>query len=199
VATDGYEGLERFADVDSTGEEAMFVSFLERIEQLPDVVARRHRSYELLDNGDGELVADVGCGLGTAVRELAARGTRAIGFDSSAAMIAEARRRFDGAEVEYAHADAVDLPLEDGRSYRRLLAEAGFADVTVHAEVTPITAPPLAEIVPKVAADAAVAAGAVDPGDAALWLADQRARLEEGTFFAAMTHFVAVAHRRSPS
>jgi hypothetical protein len=58
VATDGYEGLERFADVDSTGEEAMFVSFLERIEQLSDVVARRHRSYELLDNSDGELVAD---------------------------------------------------------------------------------------------------------------------------------------------
>jgi ubiquinone/menaquinone biosynthesis C-methylase UbiE len=270
VAADGYEGLQRFADVDSTGEEAMFVSFLERIEQLPDLVARRHRSYELLDNGDGELVADVGCGLGTAVRELAARGTRAIGFDSSAAMIAEARRRSDGAEVEYARADATDLPLEDGalgayraervyqhladpaaalaearrvlgpggrivlidqawdglvidgepkeltraiiqahsdslrnpwigRSYRRLFSEAGFADVTVHAEVVPITAPPLAEIVPKLAADAAVAAGAVDRGDGARWLADQRARLEERTFFAAMTHFVAVARRRSPS
>jgi ubiquinone/menaquinone biosynthesis C-methylase UbiE len=114
VAADDYAGLERFADVDSTGEEAMFVGFLERVEQLPDVVARRQRSYELLAFGDGERVADIGCGLGTAVRELAAHGARAIGFDASEAMLAEARRRSVGAGVEYALADAVDLPLEDG-------------------------------------------------------------------------------------
>jgi ubiquinone/menaquinone biosynthesis C-methylase UbiE len=268
VVANDYEGLERFADIDSTGEEAMFAAFLEQIEQLPDVVARRHRSYELLDISDGELVADVGCGLGTAVRELAARGARVIGFDVSAAMLAEARQRSGGAEVEYALADAAELPLEDGalgayraervyqhlahpkaalaearrvlapdgrillvdqdwdgllidgepedvtratiqghsdsfrnpwigRSYKRLLSEAGFADVTVHAEVVPITTPPLADIMPKLAADAAVGTGAIDPRDAARWLADQRARLEEGTFFAAMTHFIALARRPS--
>jgi len=266
VAEDDYEGLERFADIDSTGEEAMFVDFLERIDQLPDVVARRHRSYELLDVVDGERVADVGCGLGTSARELAARGARVIGFDVSEAMLAEARRRSDGAGVEYVLADAAELPLGDGvldayraervyqhladptaalaeahrvlaadgrivlmdqdwdgllidgepkevtratiqghsdsfrnpwigRSYRRLLSEAGFAEVTVHAELVPITTPPLAELMPKLAADAAVEGGAVDPADAAGWLADQRARLEEGTFFAAMTHFIAVARR----
>jgi SAM-dependent methyltransferase len=268
VTAGDYAGLERFADVDSTGEEAMFVGFLERIEQLPDVVARRHRSYELLAFGAGERVADVGCGLGTAVRELAARGARAIGFDSSAAMLSEARRRSDGVAVEYALADAVDLPLEDGalagyraervyqhladpaaalaearralaregrivlvdqdwggllidgepkgvtraildghsgsirngwigRSYLRLLRDAGFDDVSVQAETVPITTPPLAAIMPKLAADAAVEAGAVDADDAARWLADQRARLDQGTFFASMTHFIAVAGKRS--
>jgi hypothetical protein len=55
----------------------------------------------------------------------------------------------------------------------------------------------LAEIVPKLAADAAVEAGAIEPDEALRWLADQRARLEQGTFFASMTHFIAVACRRS--
>ena len=83
----------------------MFVGFLERIEQLPDVVARRRRSYELLALRPGDLVADVGCGLGTAARELAALGVRVIGFDASEAMVAEAGRRSGGASVEFAIAD----------------------------------------------------------------------------------------------
>src|SRR6266540_3313335 len=112
VGSDSYSGLKRFDDVDATGEEAMFVGFLERIEQLPDVVARRRRSYELLALRPGDLVADVGCGLGTAGRELAALGIRVIGFDASEAMVAEARRRSGGESVEFAIASA--LPLEDG-------------------------------------------------------------------------------------
>ena len=133
MAADEYAGLERFADVDATGEEAMFVEFLERVEQLPDIVARRQRSYELLALATGERVADVGCGLGTAVRELAARGARAIGFDTSAAMLSEARRRSEGVAVEYALADAVDLPLDsthaeyydaEGNSLRKAFLQA---------------------------------------------------------------------------
>ena len=114
MAADEYAGLERFADVDATGEEAMFVGFLEQVEQLPDIVVRRHRSYELLALVEDERVADVGCGLGTAVRELAALGARAIGFDVSEAMLSEAVGVQSGVAVEYALADAVDLPLEDG-------------------------------------------------------------------------------------
>jgi len=64
--SDDFAGLERFDDVDATGEAEMFVRFLERIEQVPDVVARRKRSYELLDVGPVDVVADVGSGLGTA-------------------------------------------------------------------------------------------------------------------------------------
>ena len=73
--------------------------------------------------------------------------------------------------------------------------DAGFADISVQAEIVPITTPPLAEIMPKLAADAAVEAGAVDA--AARWLADQSARLDRRTFFAVMTHFIAIARRRS--
>jgi ubiquinone/menaquinone biosynthesis C-methylase UbiE len=268
MAADEYAGLERFADVDATGEETMFVGFLEQVEQLPDIVERRYRSYELLALDGGERVADVGCGLGTAVRELAAQGVRPIGFDVSEAMLSEARRRSEGVAVEYALADAVALPLEEGvlagyraervyqhladpaaalaeaervlapggqivlvdqdwggllidgepedvtraildghsssfrngwigRNYRRLLHDAGFADISVQAEIVPITTPPLAEIMPRLAADAALEAGAVDADDATRWLADQHARLDRGTFFAAMTHFIAVACRRS--
>jgi ubiquinone/menaquinone biosynthesis C-methylase UbiE len=266
MTTDDYSGLERFAEVDATGEEALFISFLERVEQLPDVIARRRRSYELLAFGRGDRVADVGCGLGTAARELAAIGARAIGFDASKAMVAEARRRSEGLSIEFAFADAVDLPLEDGalrgyraervyqhladppaalaearrvlaadahvvlvdqdwdallidgepkdvtrailqahsdsfrkgaigRSYHRLLTEAGFADVTVHPETVPITSGELVTILPKLAAGVAVEAGAVDADTAGRWLADLHTRQEAGTFFAAMTHFVAVARR----
>ncbi len=268
MASDSYSGLERFDDVDATGDEAMFVGFLERIEQLPDVVARRRRSYELLALRPGDSVADVGCGLGTAARELAALGVHVIGLDASEAMVAEARMRSDGGSVEFAVADVSSLPLEDGalagyraerlyqhladssaalaeawrvltpgghlvlvdqdwdaflidgdpkdvtraillgfsdsirngwvgRSYHRLLTSTGFVDVAVHPETVAITSPEQGERLPKLAADAAVEAGVVDATVAAHWLDDQRARLEAGTFFAAMTHFVAVARRPS--
>jgi ubiquinone/menaquinone biosynthesis C-methylase UbiE len=266
VAADDYAGLERFAEVDATGEEDVFISFLERIEQLPDVVARRQRSYDLLALGGDDRVADVGCGLGTATRELAERGARAIGFDASKAMVAEARRRSDGLPIEFEVADVADLPLDDGtltgyraerlyqhlddppaaltearrvlapggrivlvdqdwdglffdsepkdltrailrahsdsmrngwigRSYHRLLTEAGFVDVAIHPETVPITTPALGTLLPKLVADTAVESGAVDAATAAAWRAGLQERLNAGTFFAAMTHFVAVARR----
>ncbi len=268
MQSDDYSGLQRFDDVDATGDEAMFVSFLERIEQLPDVVARRRRSYELLALRPGDRVADVGCGLGTAARELAALGVRVIGLDASEAMVAEAWRRSAAGSVEFAIADVSALPLEDGalagyraerlyqhladpgaalaeawrvlapgghlvlvdqdwdaflidgdpkdvtrtvllgfsdsirngwigRSYHRLLTDTGFVDVAVHPETVAITSPEQGERLPKLAADAAVEAGAVEATVAAHWLDDQRARLEAGTFFAAMTHFLAVGRRPS--
>lgn len=112
--SEGFERLERFDDVDATGEAEMFVRFLEFVEQMPDVVARRRRSYELLAVGPGDAVADVGCGLGTAARELTASGARVYGFDASAEMIEEARRRSDGIPVDYAVGDVTSLPLQDG-------------------------------------------------------------------------------------
>lgn len=112
--SEDFAGLERFDDVDATGEAEMFVRFLERIEQVPDVVARRRRSYELLEVGPGDAVADVGSGLGTAARELAATGARVYGFDASEEMVAEAHRRSEGSPIEFAVADAAALALEDG-------------------------------------------------------------------------------------
>lgn len=266
MASDSYSGLQRFDDVDATGDEAMFVRFLERTDQLPDVAGRRRRSYELLAFRPGDLVADVGCGLGTAARELAALGARVVGFDASEAMVAEAQQRSEGLSVEFAIADAHALPLEDraaagyrahrvyqhladpsaalaeawrvlapgghlvlidqdwdaflidgepkevtravllgfsdsirngwiGRSYHRLLTNSGFVDVAVQPETVAITTPERGEMLPKIAANAAVEAGVVDAATARRWLEDQRARLTAGTFFAAMTHFVAVGRR----
>jgi ubiquinone/menaquinone biosynthesis C-methylase UbiE len=92
----GFRELERFYNVDTTGEQEMFFAFLDRVEGLPDVVRRRHRSYDLLRLTPGQHAVDVGCGLGTAARELAARvapSGLAKGIDFSVAMVAEATRR----------------------------------------------------------------------------------------------------------
>ena len=107
------ERLERFDAVDATGEAEMFVRFLEEIEALPEVVSRRRRSYELLRVGEDDVVADMGCGLGTAARELAELGARVYGFDASEEMISEARRRSEPTPVDFAVADVVALPLVD--------------------------------------------------------------------------------------
>ena len=106
----GFERLERFDDVDATGEQERFAAFLDLVDGIADVVARRRRSYTLLGGGP---VVDVGCGTGTAVRELATRHGTAIGVDASAAMLAVARERAGGAvSLHLAGADA--LPLPDG-------------------------------------------------------------------------------------
>ncbi|MEO3886692.1 methyltransferase domain-containing protein [Nonomuraea sp. B5E05] len=88
------------------------VRMLDVFEAMPEAVALRARSYELLDLPDGAAVADVGCGAGRAVAELAERERRAIGVDVSEEMIAVARRRWPGADFRVG--DAFDLPLDDG-------------------------------------------------------------------------------------
>lgn len=109
-----FGGLQRFDAVDATGEEQMFVRFLELVEAEPSIQALRRRTYELLRIHPSAVVADVGCGLGTAARELAAAGVRALGFDASEAMVDEARRRSATDEVAFDVADVVALPLDDG-------------------------------------------------------------------------------------
>lgn len=120
-----FRGLERFDKVDATREQGMFFAFLDRVELLPDVVRRRQRSYDLLRLEPGQHAVDIGCGLGTAVRDIAARVApegRAIGIDLSAAMIAEARRRADASRVTatFEEASVEALPLRNGsvQAYR---------------------------------------------------------------------------------
>ena len=83
------------------------------LEDTPDAIALRRRSYALLPP-DGVIV-DVGCGAGRAVSEL---GARAIGFDVSPEMVDVALRRFPDADIRLG--DATALPLPDGsvRGYR---------------------------------------------------------------------------------
>lgn len=68
---------------------------------------------EELGRSGGELIADIGCGLGRHCRELSRRGYRAVGFDLSAPLLCEARRRAldEGVGGTFVRADARDLPL----------------------------------------------------------------------------------------
>ena len=64
---------------------------------------------------DGLTVADLGCGTGAALEQLAPIAGRLIGIDSSPAMLSLARRRLDGvAHAELRPGALSALPLDDG-------------------------------------------------------------------------------------
>lgn len=112
MSEETFERLHVFDRVDESEEAQQLIAFLAWADAKPDVVARRGRSYELLDVRQGAVVADVGCGIGTVLADLLERGARAVGVDSSQVMVGEAARRVPGAELHVA--DAAALPLEDG-------------------------------------------------------------------------------------
>ncbi|GLZ12582.1 methyltransferase [Actinomadura sp. NBRC 104425] len=87
------------------------IARLDAYDADPSAVRLRTRSYELLGDPAG-LVADVGCGAGLAVAELAERGVQAVGVDVSEQMIELARRRRSGADFRIG--GACDLPFGDG-------------------------------------------------------------------------------------
>jgi ubiquinone/menaquinone biosynthesis C-methylase UbiE len=114
----GYSGLNRFDKVDATGEADKLLAFLDRVDSMPETIARRRRSYDRLALEPGMFVAEVGCGTGTAARELAGLvhpGGHVYGFDLSAQFITLARARAFAAskKVEFQIADAATLPLAD--------------------------------------------------------------------------------------
>lgn len=88
------------------------LQLLDALDERPDATALRARSYALLDAGPGARIADVGCGGGRAVAELAALGAAAVGVERDERMLAAARRRLpDG---DFRLADACALPFGDG-------------------------------------------------------------------------------------
>ncbi len=86
----------------------------------PAVQEWKERTFAALEPRPGAVLLDVGCGTGEDVRALGRRvapGGRAIGVDSSAAMVAEARSRSAGeapGTVEFLRSDAHELALPDG-------------------------------------------------------------------------------------
>lgn len=91
---------------------AAMIALLDAVEEAPAAARLRERSYDLLDPTDGDRVADVGCGAGRAVAELARRGARAVGVDVNAESVALAAGRWPGADFRVG--DAYALPFEDG-------------------------------------------------------------------------------------
>lgn len=111
---------ERGGDEDgSGGGPDPLLEFLDRWERMPDAGLRRRRSYELLGPLSGARVADIGCGAGTAARELAGLvgpGGSVVGVDVNAPLLdrAAARARKEGVEVAFRVGTAEALPFEAG-------------------------------------------------------------------------------------
>lgn len=83
------------------------LALLDAFDDLPEATELRALSYRDL----GDVVVDVGCGGGRAVRELAERGVRAIGVDLDPEMVEVARKRWP--EGEFHVGSATALPIAD--------------------------------------------------------------------------------------
>ena len=68
----------------------------------------------LLDIRPGERVLDLGAGTGRHAIELARGGAEVVAVDASRDMLRVAESRTGGTSVQIVHADATDLPFEDG-------------------------------------------------------------------------------------
>lgn len=104
-----------FRDVDRSAGLAKLKSCLGFMQGLPSFIAYKNRALELMGLAVGQTVADLGCGLGNDIRNIAnslIANTKIIGIDSSSALLAEARRACAGiANVALVRADLHDLPL----------------------------------------------------------------------------------------
>jgi trans-aconitate methyltransferase len=78
---------------------------------------------DLLDPQPGERVLDLGCGSGELTAQIAGRGARVVGVDSSAEMLDRARGRFP--ELDLRLADGEQLPV--GQPY-----DAVFSNAALH-------------------------------------------------------------------
>ncbi|WP_116246583.1 methyltransferase domain-containing protein [Nocardiopsis sp. FIRDI 009] len=118
------------------------IARLDRFDRRPEARALRARITELLDLAPGATVADVGCGSGLAVAELADAGLTAVGIDPDPRMLAHARARRP--DLDLRQADAYALPLPDGalRGYRaekvyHVLDDAARALAEAHRALAP--------------------------------------------------------------
>lgn len=107
-----------FTGVDQTENPAAFVQFLDTVSAAEIVKRYKQRTFALLDAREGDVVLDLGCGLGDDAHALARRvgpSGRVIGIDASQAMIAAARlRQSEPLPVEFRLGDAYHLEFVDG-------------------------------------------------------------------------------------
>jgi ubiquinone/menaquinone biosynthesis C-methylase UbiE len=132
-----------FTEVDQTGDPDFFVRFLDRGNSLPDIIRSKPTILDGLRLRDGHHVADIGCGMGADVFEIArllGPAGSVVGVDASEAMILEARRRASELKLPVAFhvGDAQALQFDDAtfdacRSERMLMhvpdAAAGLTEM----------------------------------------------------------------------
>jgi ubiquinone/menaquinone biosynthesis C-methylase UbiE len=105
-----------FNDVDCSAALSYFIEYLDGARKAPVIIQAKEWTFEHLHLTDGQRVLDVGCGTGEDVFAIASiigpRG-RAIGVDSSMAMVSEAQERHGHLpEVIFQVGDAQRLPFE---------------------------------------------------------------------------------------
>jgi ubiquinone/menaquinone biosynthesis C-methylase UbiE len=108
-----------FTDVDQTQDPELFIRYLDRANQIPVRAESTRLAIELLELREGDHAADIGCGGGEGLRELArvvGPSGRAIGVDSSGAMIAAAKERLagTGGPIDLVEASVYALPFAQG-------------------------------------------------------------------------------------
>jgi ubiquinone/menaquinone biosynthesis C-methylase UbiE len=138
-----------FTDVDRTGDADYFVRFLDRGNALPDIIRCKPIILDGLRLRPGQNVADIGCGMGADVFEIAelvGPAGSVVGLDFSEAMISEARKRADALSlpVTFHVGDAQSLPFDDATfdacRTERMLMHVPRADAAV-AEIVRVTKP----------------------------------------------------------
>jgi ubiquinone/menaquinone biosynthesis C-methylase UbiE len=109
-----------WATIDQTSDPASYIRFMDNYRRgKSDSDPEQYKPiFDLLAVQAGEMILDVGCGTGGAVRALAPKvghGGRIVGIDASRTMIAEAEKRSVGVTlpIEYRVADAHALPFPD--------------------------------------------------------------------------------------
>ncbi len=107
-----------FTDADRAPNPSKLVSYLDRATSLGPIQRLKRATYELLSAAPGQVVLDVGCGVGDDVRALAAivgPTGQVLGLDLSQTLIAEAhaRSKEKGLQTHFARGDSCHLPFPD--------------------------------------------------------------------------------------
>ena len=117
-ADEARSDVTRFGHVDATGDAGSLIAFLDTANALAGLRAAKQVLLDQLRLGQARSVLDVGCGTGTdliTIAERLSQGGRATGIDVSESMIAEARRRANGLDLNicFDYGDAAHLPYQD--------------------------------------------------------------------------------------
>ena len=108
-----------FQSADGSSDVQAIVAWLDGVDAHPLIAAVKRAMLEQCPVGGGDRVLDVGCGLGHELTRLASRvgsGGRVVGIDTSAPLIAEARRRAADVPfpITFEVGDAHQLDFPDG-------------------------------------------------------------------------------------